>query len=450
MGGQISVYGMGSGGVNLVKDPLELDDVEATQLQNAELVPDESKGGEGSLSKRGGLSALTSALAGSILGMVALPLQSNYVRTLYIAMGSANAAKKWLKTTDGTTFTTASTPTLGAKQYDKYTAVLAGQSALTSSPHGHGVTYKNRALYIGDDYTPGDTTLTVPIITFDGTNYDTLFRIPMGSNTDGTGPYAVTDVLQANGKIYIAVAEKAASSSFHGGRVLAYDPINNTLSQVCNAIGSGTGEVSGSNVPVCLAWFNGQLFCGLHASNSGTADIGKVIRCYPSVDTTWTTDVSNLNGKPNAMIVFKGALYVCTDTSDSIATVSKRGTTGTWSDVETVSGTSSYMQPQVYNDKLYVCQVVDDVSDTVKIRVTTDGASWSDSRDVYTNDLGSNRIKPTGSIVFNGLLFYAFPPNTGSDTGTDGFLLKFNGTTWTKLTSETNIGGQMFTLVTRS
>ena len=77
MGGQVNNYNFGGDGVNIVKDPLQMADGEASQLQNAELVSDQARGGQGSLSKRGGLIALTSALAGSILGMIALPLLIN-------------------------------------------------------------------------------------------------------------------------------------------------------------------------------------------------------------------------------------------------------------------------------------------------------------------------------------------------------------------------------------
>jgi hypothetical protein len=449
MVGHISVYGIGSMGVNLVKDPLELADQEATQLQNAELVPDESKGGEGSLSKRGGLSALTSALAGAIQGMVALPLQTNYVRKLYVALGEADGSEKWMHTTDGTTFTTVSTPSLGARVYNKYVTVLTGQSSLLYSPRGRPVAYKTKVLYVGDDYTPGSTTSTIPIVLFNGTDYDTLFRIPVGPNSDGTGPYAVTDMLQANGKVYIAVAEKSAAGNFHGGRVLAYDPIANTVSQVANAMGSGTGEVDGQNNPTCLAWYQGQLFCGLHATNSGTADIGKIVRCYPDFDSSWTTDVSNLNGKPNSLAVFKGDLYVGTSVSDSPGTVSKRGTTGAWTDVESVAQ-SHFTNLIVFNDTLYAVRYTDDASDSLVIRSSSDGSTWADSRDVYANDSGSTLRYCTGSAVFNGAVYFAFSPSAASDIGTNGFVMRYDGATWTKITHEGNISGQMFVLTTRS
>lgn len=67
MGGQISIYKLGLGGVNLAKGPLHVGDHELLRAQNAELVIDIEEGGEGTLSKRGGLVSLGDPLAGRII-----------------------------------------------------------------------------------------------------------------------------------------------------------------------------------------------------------------------------------------------------------------------------------------------------------------------------------------------------------------------------------------------
>ena len=67
---KVKVYAPGIGGVQLVKNRLQLDDTEVTSAQNAEVIYDEDLGGDGAISKRGGLRLLnTGALAGSVLGM---------------------------------------------------------------------------------------------------------------------------------------------------------------------------------------------------------------------------------------------------------------------------------------------------------------------------------------------------------------------------------------------
>lgn len=447
MGANVANYGIGKKGVNLVKAPVELDDAEGTQFQNAEMIPDEAKGGEGSLSKRGGLLALTSALAGSILGMISLPLQTTYTRYLYVSLGSAVAGNTWMRTTDGTTWTVVTSPVRASRTGDKFQTPHAGQTALLNCSR-RGVSYKTRMLYAGDDYTVGTT--CPPVMQWNGTDSVELFRVPIGPSSDGDEPTSITDMLLANGKIYFTVAEKASSAAFHGGRVMQYDPRTSLVKQVANAIGVGAGEVTGQNVPTCMAFFQGQLWVGLHASNSGSADVGKVIRCYPDVDTTWTTDVSNLNGKPNSLIEFKGNLYVSTSVSDNIGTITKRtSATGVWADVDTKAN-GDYTMLREYDSKLYAVRYFDDAADGVDIMTSSDGVTWASTRDVYLTDAASTKVRPTGAAVFGADLFYAFHPLSAPDTGTDGFIMRLRAGTWTKITTNGNISGPMLSLVQRS
>lgn len=447
MGGQVNNYNFGGEGVNIVKDPLQMSEGEASQLQNAELVPDQTKGGDGSLSKRGGLLALTSALAGSILGFVSLPLQTTFTRTLYCGLGTA-AANTAVKTTDGTTWTAVSTLLRPAAQHSKHIVPHTGQTALLTCQR-RGVSYQKQIYYSGDDYTVGTT--APPITMWDGTNAIQSFRVPTGQNSDGTPPTAVTDMLAANGKIYFAVVELAAgTSSFHAGRVMCFDPRTNTVSQVANAIGGQTGEVSDdAGIPTCLAWYQGKLWMGLHPSNSGNADVGSVYWCYPDVDATWTVDVTNLNGKPNSLIEFGGSLYVATSLSDGIGTITKRlVTTGAWSDKDTKAA-GEYTQLQQFNSKLYAVRYFDDVADGVDIMESSDGASWASVRDIYATDASSTKVRSTGSIVFGTDLFYAFHPLTDPATGTDGFIMRLRSGTWSKIYSG-NVSGPMMALVERT
>lgn len=68
-------YNLGGGGVNIVKNPTQLADNELTRAKNAEYHPDEGTGGEGAITKRGGLAKLfAEGLGGAILGMIGLAL----------------------------------------------------------------------------------------------------------------------------------------------------------------------------------------------------------------------------------------------------------------------------------------------------------------------------------------------------------------------------------------
>lgn len=71
--GKLIVESMGQAGVNVDKNPLELDDNELTQAGNAIVDP---SGGRSSLRKRPGLVAhTTSVTAGTVLGGSSLPFQ---------------------------------------------------------------------------------------------------------------------------------------------------------------------------------------------------------------------------------------------------------------------------------------------------------------------------------------------------------------------------------------
>lgn len=87
--GKISVTHMGEAGVNVDKSPLELDDNELVQAQNANSYVTE---GRSALQKRPGLIAFNDAeiTEGSVLGGSDLPLRNTSnsgLRALYIGRG---------------------------------------------------------------------------------------------------------------------------------------------------------------------------------------------------------------------------------------------------------------------------------------------------------------------------------------------------------------------------
>ncbi len=449
MGGQVNNHNFGGDGVNIVKDPLQMGDSEASQLQNAELVPDQTLGGQGSLSKRGGLIALTSALAGSILGMISLPLQTIYTRTLVLGQGTEDS-DTFLQSTDGTNFTQLSTPLRPARTENKYKDPLSGQTVLNNCSR-RGASYKQQVFYVGDDYTVGTT--NPPIDSWDGTNAVEMFRIPIGQNSDGTPPIAVTDMLAANGKIYFCLVElEASASAFHAGRVMEFNPQTNTLRQVANAIGPQTGEVDDDDgIPSCLAWYQGKLWMGLHASNSGVADVGAVYWCYPDVDTSWTVDVSNLNSKPNSLVEFKGNLIAACSYSDGNGDIIRRlSSTGAWTNVSS-QATTDFMMLRVntFNNKVYCVRFSDSGAGDTEIMESSDGATWASVRDVQTDDAGGVEVRPVGAIQYGDDLFYAFESVNYADDDNDGFILRLRSGTWSKVYTG-NVSGPMMVLLTRS
>jgi hypothetical protein len=449
MGGHIAIYGFGGGGVNLVKDPLELDDSEATQLQNAELIPDEAKGGEGSLSKRGGLAALTSALAGSVLGIVAMPLQTTYVRTLYVAFGdAATGTRKWKYSTDGSAFSDSTGPLLHATD-EKFKTFSSGVGALEYCQR-RPVSWRNTIFYNGDDYTQGSA--NPPIAAWDGTNAYTLTSIPAGPNsTTGAAPAVISDMVVANGVIYLAVIDPAYSGTLKG-RVLKLDPRTGILSQVANPFGSGTGEQTGG-APIALCWFNGQLWVAQHNGNDGSSS-GSVCRCYPAADSTWTQDTASLDGFPQSLIVFKGNLYACMQGNKGTAGVAKRTTSsGAWASVDTFASTADGVAsaPFVLSDTLYYVRYDNAASHKCLIRKSTDGSAWTTDLDIesaYTKTAGTDWFEPVHALQLGSDVFVSF--RSSDQDNTDGQLLKLSGGSWSRALSDQNIQGGMAILVTRS
>lgn len=449
MAGKINIYNFGGGGVNLVKNPLQLADDEVTQAQNAEFVPDEGKGGQGALSKRGGMTALNgSALAGSVLGVVGLPLNTTYTKSLLASLFEGQSAT-FLKTTNGTTWSEITGPSRAAGHGEYYeNNVIADYSARNYA------SFKSQVLYPGDDYTVDINTAAngtrPPVVSWDGTTAVEVLRVPAGVGSDYAS-IAITDMIQANGVVYIATldAEQSGAPNYRG-RVLKLDLSTGTLSQVANAFGPGTGEVTGG-FPCVLTWYQGQLFAGLFHFASGQT--GKVVRCYPGTDTSWTTDTSTLVGEVISMAQFKGDLYVATHGSDGDARIYQRATSGAYTSRrnQAVSALGYYGNLIVFEDTLYATKFDDNVSDINEIIKSTDGTSWSVDRDVLTVD-GSLR-EPTGAVVWEGALYIAYRAQIGGGGGSvtaDGFILRKSGGSWSQVVSNARINGKFAALVERS
>lgn len=85
MAGTIDVQGLGKQGVNVDKNPLELDDNELIQAQNAINDP---TAGDSSIRKRPGLIAFTTtSTSGIVLGGIGVPLQHLLSGTHFIYIG---------------------------------------------------------------------------------------------------------------------------------------------------------------------------------------------------------------------------------------------------------------------------------------------------------------------------------------------------------------------------
>ena len=443
---KLKVFGVGSGGVNLVRGPLQLEDTDLTQAQNAEFILNEATGGVGVLSKRGGLAALNgSAMAGTVLGMIGLPLETTYTRTLYAAR-QTESSNTFTRSTNGTTWANTASP-VACNASDKFadnTNNLCARRAMS---------YKNFIIYGSDAYTQDTDNPEVAI--WDGTDAFTMLAIPLGPSSNGSPPFVITDWLVANNALYLAISDPGGSAPDLAGRVLSLDFTTGQLKQIANAFGNGTGEVTGGS-PACLAFYLNQLWVGLNGSTT-TDGIGKIVRAYPGVDTTWTSDVSNLRSHITSLMPFKGDLYAATRSSVSAgATITKRSVTaGTWATQVTSAagsgGTGHYDCLYVHGSALWAVEY-HTTTPVIHILTSTDGASWSTSRDVDSADSGVAGNLPGQIVEFNNGtttdLYVTFTSTTAG--GTDGFILRRSGGTWSKPLAASNIGGPMAILLERT
>lgn len=452
MGGQIDVYDFGGGGVQLIKDPLELSDTELLQSQNAEVVRDVNGGGKGSLSKRGGLNPLNgSALSGAISGIIPVPLNSTFVRTLYASLGTAGATT-WNKTSTGTSWTGISTPlrataTATANYMTIGTSTFA--AAMRMASYRTFIVYPGRN-YVSDLSTPGNNTALDMDEFSSGEGFE-LFKAQVGqASSDGNYPFTVTDMLVANDTIYFAVHDPVNSGTLKG-RILSLNMVTGQVAQVATGFGSAIGLMTGG-APSCMEWYQGKLWVGLHGGN-GSGNVGKIVWCYPGIDTLWTVDVANLKGYPSTLAGFQGDLFAgLYGNATNVATVARRAaSTSAWTDSDTGGGGGTnrgYASAIVYSGELYVVLSFTTASDVQKIR-KFDGTSWSTDRDVAATDW-SGLSDPPGvgnAVVYNGDLYYVFIAS--NDTAVDGFVMRKTSGSWSKVSTD-NYTGRAGVLLDRS
>ena len=437
------VYNFGVDGVNLVSDPLKLKDSEATQLQNAELLDDADTGGRAALKMRGGFAALNgSAMSGSVIGGTGWPLKTTYTRTLYAARGSEDS-NTWRTSTNGTSWADTSTPAAAAidtKFADENDARDARRM----------MAFRTYLLYPGNGYTQ-DTDPPI-VILWDGSTSFTVCAIAAPgsiSNSSAAPIFAIVDMFVAEGNLYLLTHEPGGSSTHNCGQVLSLNLDTGVLRQIATAFSGSSPEIDGG-APSCMAFYKGQLFVGLNGEAT-TDGIGKVVRCFPEVDTTWTTDVSNLSGHVSSLAVFKGKLYAGTQSSASSAEkiYERSPTAGTWSAVFTgvgAGGNGHVASLYVYSDALYGVQY-HETAPTIHVKRSTDGSSWATDRDLDSVDSAVSGNLPGQMTTFSDDLFLVMRSTT--TTATDGFIMQRSGGTWTKVDTD-NLSGQISVLVQRS
>ncbi len=426
MGNLLTIYNLGQFGVNVDKDPVELEDGELTAASN--MIP--SPTGDGAIINREGLVKFNSAASADtsvgIVGGIGVPLPLS--RRIYLAQSGAGGAT-WLTTTTAG-FTSAATQATVPGAPARPTGVT---SDIISSLHG--VTYAkvaanfgNTLVYASNNYTQGVTSPKVNI--YDGSMDRPLFTVP--TPTSGVVPQTILWLVITSGYIYFSVYDAGdnggGGASTFVGSTYQYTIATNTIKKLGVTFPTGY-------LPYTLCWANDRLWVGT-ISSAGESATGKVYWIRPNVDTSWTLDKTfGTDIFPTTMLSFNGELYVGTYSyAGGSAIIQKRSTAGVWSTVDTAAGTSPtgenwYDGMIQFGTSLYVGYKENGATGS-KIR-KFDGTSWTTAKSSI------NSVTYNTSFTDNGVLYF-----WGEEgINTEAFLSTTDGTTWADRTANVIVGG---------
>lgn len=452
MSPKLNIFGTSAGGVNVDKNPIELEDGELTKAQNCI----SAIASDGSIQKREGLVKYNSVTAaGAIMGAIGVPLQNTTpIGSLMVATwntsGSPTDPQTWNSTADaGTNWVL----TGGPNAFDANASVRSpanlwspastfsdqfDQSRMfTGRP---GVTYKNRLYYASNNYTPGTT--DPPLRMWDGVTDYWIADIPP-SRTASAKCYAVLNMIVGGSKIYMTVYD-GGSYAANGikVRVLSLDPENGVIQLV--------GErFETSKVPFALAWHDGALWTRTWTGGISTTGLTYTIR--PEFDTAWTLDETNgTSDNPDFMLSFQGQLYMAMVTdATSPAHIDVRSPLGVFSVAKAVSGadvsptfigygTANHFGAMAeFKGNLYAAYYnpADGSSNRIARIYKFDGTTWTVP---YTPALNASTAVPYhNALVTNGKLYFVSSAYNGvaASAYLNKVIVTSDGVTWTDIST---------------
>ncbi len=391
MGGKLNVYNLGALGVNVDKNPVQLEDGELTKAQNAIHDPAGSMGG---LRKRPGLIEVNSgAVSGSVFGIMNVPLAPISVRRFLVGIDQAvTAVYQWVTTTDD--FANTSTATTPAQVNDPADELFG--SAIWNNLCSKGASLDGYILYVGDHAADA----AIPVRLYDGVQDRELFKIPINTNAVANataGEYsasqsAVRQMLVRGNKIYIVVHDfhNTASTFDNYSRVVEYDLESGVLRQIGQGASGGiTADIGDGGVAfTCIEEHQGYLYAGVGSVDGINSTDAGVWRIRPDVETSWTVDYSgSANEVPLSLKSYKGLLYAAfTDYDAGAAPLKVRSATGTWSNSTTIGGATTnnaWVMMEVFADNLYATSYENAATDVSRIH-KFDGSSWSIVKTIET------------------------------------------------------------------
>jgi hypothetical protein len=338
----IEVWGLGSGGVNLVKSPMHLDDNELIQAQNAEPYRDRGQSG---VRKRPAWRPINTGATAAISGIISVELAASGAGDSLISDGTTTdipasgtkglvlvarnthpATAAWKYTTDGGT---------------TWSTTTALSRNIANNDHS-AIVYHGRAFYAGESDNIGQ------ILCFDGQREFEFCRLPFGPSAATTGGTDMNAVGFAMGQFYISLNNGTT------GRVFQVDPVTGAASLM------GGSFTTANEIVVDVAAYAGRVWICTNNDNTKTAHIYSI---RPGIDIAWTTErtTPDLGGSKfrnyNSLAAKDGYLYAATSAPAGFAaTIEKRAPDGTWT-TELTAGVSVslgyYDALTVWNGLLY-------------------------------------------------------------------------------------------------
>jgi hypothetical protein len=317
------------------------------------------------------------------------------------------------------------------------TSPFAQSNPLWGFP-GHAVASNNRVIYAGGDYTIGTDLPDLRI--WNGTSDYQLAKLP----TTGASviPKCVTTLINGDGSVYLGTWDSGTSSANVVGRILKLDPNSGQLTNVGD-VNSLTGYI-----PWALKFHNGELWAGLHRSNTSA---GRIYRIKPNEQTTWTLDrdlTTDSVGPCTVIESYNGKMYFgSAAASGTFAKFGSRDSAGTYALVYTGTGGTAqdyngFYAATVFADNLYFSYWNPDGTEVSRI-MKYDGTTVTTAFTVTS--LADLPI--IGLYVDNGVL-YAIGAIVSGTTYTGLLLSTTDGTTWTNRTSNIPLSGSEMSTVT--
>jgi hypothetical protein len=364
MSALLNVFNIGSAGVNVDKNPLQLEDGELPKAQNAIISTD--AGTDGSLQKRPGFVKVNaSAAAGSIVGALGVPIGIGTAgndggltpapavdpttRLFLVTRRITATTAGWntstdLFTTSVTTggpdgYDTSGTPRVpdylwpgvlydGSDSLEKARALWSGRP---------GVMFQNRFYYAGNDYTYTTTNPTIRM--YDGSVDYFLGRVP---SRTGTITQAVIDmIVGGDDLIYFTTFDSGtAAGNTMKTRVFSLDPQTGAIVQVGSQFPISPET---TRVPFTLVWHVGRLWTRTFGAGI-SSNSHRVYYIRPGIDTDWTSEIATEAAPAYCptMYSFQGQLFMGTVADAGTAALMRvRSTQAVYSTSHTVALTQS-------------------------------------------------------------------------------------------------------------